>query len=112
MSFAKKLNKVTFKYETKGKDFVKLQDLVMGKVYEIKAVFINKKSKFGPSPVIGLDTCMVDLPAHCIDDVEAILSDPDMIDDINNGKAGFSVVTYQDKNDVTRYSVNWEDIEK
>ena len=111
MSFAKKLNKVVFKYDAKGKDFVKLGDLVRGKVYQIKAVFINKKSKFGPSPVIGLDTCLVDLPAHCLDDVEAILADPEIIDSINEGKAGFSVVTYEDKNGITRYSVNWEDIE-
>ena len=111
MSFAKKLNKVVFKYETKGKDFVKLGDLVQNKIYKIQAAFINKKSKFGPSPVLGLETCMVDLPAHCLEDVEAILNDPEMIEEIQNGKAGFSVVTYQDKNGVTRYSVNWEDIE-
>lgn len=111
MSFAKKLNKVTFKYDSKGKDFVKLSDLVQGKIYQIKAAFINRKSKFGPSPVLGLDTCLVDLPAHCLEDVEAILNDPEMVEDINNGHAGFSVVTYEDKNGITRYSVEWEDVE-
>ena len=110
MSFAKKLNKVVFKYEAKGKDFVKLGDLVKGKVYQIKAVFINKKSKFGPSPVIGLETCLVDLPTHCLEDVEEILADPELIDCINDGKAGFSVVTYEEKNGSTSYCVNGEDI--
>ena len=112
MSFAKKHNKVSFaNYDFKGKDFVKLCDLVQGKVYTIRALFINTKSKFGAIPVIGLDECLVDLPQHCMKEVESMLKDADDIQTINDGKAGFSVVTYQDKNDVTRYSVNWEDVE-
>ena len=111
MSFAKKLNKIVFNYDVKDKGFVKLADLVQGKIYKIQAVFVNRKSKFGPIPVIGLDTCLVDLPAHLLNDVEAILEDPEMIDEIKAGHAGFSVVTYQDRNDVKRYSVNWEYID-
>lgn len=111
MSFAKKYNHSTprFAYDTAGKDFVKMSELEIGKVYKVNAVWINKKSKFGDCPVIGSDKFMVGIPKHMLNDVCNILADDEAVADISNGKVGFSVRTYE-KNGGLFFTISWEDI--
>lgn len=116
MSIANKYNKGNIFNFTAPKDFEyrSLHDLFNnnGKdfVYEIKAMYINKKSKFGESPVIATTDCFVNLPSHLTDTVKEMIRDTEVVDAVNGGHLGFQIYTYETKNrkDLC-YSVNWVD---
>ena len=108
MSFATKYNRGgKFELNTKAfADYYSLEKLYKenGKdaVYKLGAIFINKKSKFGNSPTFAVIddkyTCggyFVNMPAHMLDDVNAILSDAEAIAEINAGAVGFIIETYE-----------------
>ena len=116
MSIANKYNKVAlftfsapkdFEYETlhdlyvkNGKDFV----------YEIKAMYINKKSLFGESPVIATSDCFVNLPSHLTDVVKEMMKDNEVVNAVNEGHLGFQIYTYETEHrNGLYYSVNWVD---
>lgn len=85
-------------YNNNGADFV----------YDIRAMYINKKSKFGDSPVIATSNELVNFPKHLTDTVKEMLTDSEVIDAINNHVFGFQIYTYTDGTNVY-YSVNWVD---
>lgn len=85
-------------YNNNGADFV----------YDIRAMYINKKSKFGESPVIATSNELVNFPKHLTDTVKEMLTDSEVIDAINNHVFGFQIYTYTDGSNVY-YSVNWVD---
>lgn len=85
-------------YNNNGADFV----------YDIRAMYINKKSKFGESPVIATSNELVNFPKHLTDTVKEMLTDSEVIDAINNHVFGFQIYTYTDGANVY-YSVNWVD---
>ena len=60
--------------------------------------YINKKSQLGNAPVIICDGYYVNCPKHMLDDVMDILQCAEDIADINDGKVGFKVRTYEAKN--------------
>lgn len=81
------------------------------KVYEVKGLFINTKSKFGDSPVAVTEKFYVNLPSHMTNTVREIREDVGLIADINNGKIGFTIYEYEQKKyKKTCYSINWVDI--
>lgn len=115
MSFTK-FNKNTNRFDyqlPEEAEFLSLDDLYKKNgaraVYELKGLFINKKSKYGKHPVAIIENYFVSLPNHLLDVAEEILEDDMAIAQINSGVAGFKVRTYKDKKGETRYTVEWVD---
>lgn len=116
MSIANKYNKgnsFTFK-APKDFEYHSLHDLFNnhGKdmVHGVHALYINKKSKFGESPVVASDNCFVNLPSHLTETVKDMMKDTETVEAINNGKLGFTIYTFESKNRKELcYSVNWVD---
>lgn len=81
------------------------------KIYIIKALYINKKSRYGESPVVATDNCLVNLPMHLTDTVKEMLKDEDFISAVNHDLVGFKIYPYESKNsNGVCYSVNWCDL--
>lgn len=84
-------------------------------LYEIKAVYENKHSSFGQSAVLVIDlngeNVYVNIPSHLALEAISMLSDNETIDDINNGKAGFKIYSYNAKKfNKICYSIRWVDL--
>lgn len=119
MSIANKYNKVALFEFSIPKEFgyKSLSDLfeTFGKEtqYTIRAVYMNKKSRFGESPVVATDDCLVNLPQHLTETCKSMLQDVDFIKAVNEGKVGFTIYPYETKgnaNNEVFYSVNWIDM--
>ena len=88
-------------YSKNGKD----------KVYPIKAMYINKKSRYGDSPIVATDECLVNLPSHLLDTVKQMINDEEVVDAVNENKLGFTIYQYENKqNKELCFSVNWNDL--
>lgn len=116
MGIANKYNKVNLFEFTIPKDFEyrSLHDLFNdnGKdfVYEVRALYINKKSKFGESPIVATNQYLVNLPKHMTDTVKEMMRDEEFVNAVNSGTIGFTIYTYETKNRAELcYSVNWVD---
>ena len=111
----------------KGSDFVidfskrewkKLEDIYCSPTYEpseihkIEGLFINQKSKYGDRPFVAFDDIyLADLPGHMLESVRTIISTPEIVEQINNGKAGFQVYAYMSKTyNRECYSIRFVDI--
>lgn len=82
-----------------------------GEIFVIRALYINTKSRFGASPLCVIDGAMVNFPRHLVDTVNDILMDPEAINAINAGAAGFTVYEYQDNTyGKTCYGVNFQTV--
>lgn len=106
-----------FDVDTKDYVFTSLGELYKEfgekKEYKLQGIYINSKSKFGPQPVAIIEGCLVNLPPHMLEQVKTIINDPEQVEDINKGTAGFTIYSYKNKkfgNDC--YSVNFIDIKK
>lgn len=110
MKFSKIFNKQIFNIDTEDFTFKKLSELDKSKVYKINGVYLNR-SKFGSQGVVIVsdEKILVNLPLHLTETINAILSDVEAIETIENGKVGFSVKTYQ-KNDKECYSITFVDL--
>lgn len=121
-SFGAKYNKKKFDVDTTDLPYVSLETLYNGgpegayhgkegEVFVIRGLYVNTKSRFGAAPLAVTDGAMVNFPRHLLDTVNEILVDPEAIDAINNGKAGFTVYQYQDNTyGRTCYGVNFCDV--
>lgn len=108
-------NNTRFTFEG-GQDFEykKLEELYLdnGKeeVYKVNALYIND-SKFGRQPLAITDNENVNLPMFLVDTVEEIRRNESIVEDINNGKVGFTIYQYVNtKYDKLGYGVNWVEI--
>lgn len=100
-----------FDFDSSSLPFVKLAELPIGKNYIVKAVFINNKSKFGPSGVVVTEDSCVNVPKYLISDIELILSNDEYIKGINEGKCVFRRIDdYTDKYGNTHVSGTFDDI--
>ena len=115
MSFTK-FNKSTNKFDyqlPEDVEFLSLEDLYEKNgaraSYELKGLFINKKSKYGNHPVAIIENYFVSLPNHLLEVVEEMLEDETAVEQINSGVAGFKVRTYKDRKGEKRYTVEWID---
>lgn len=117
MSIANKYNKTkvfTFTIPTEYQ-YKTLSELFeqngKNKVYPVKALYINKKSKFGDAPIVATDECLVNLPSHLLDTVKEMMNDEELVDAVNENKFGFTIYTYENKNTKEICcSVNWVDM--
>lgn len=102
MSFTKKFNKgKKFDIVTNDFQYVSLEELYNAHgaemVYPLRAIYINRKSKFGDAPVFATDDCFVNIPSHMLDISKEILTDEEAIEEINKGKVGFEIYPYTAK---------------
>lgn len=101
-----------FNANGKGLPFADLKDVVTENGFntiQVKAVF-KYDAKHGTRPAIFTGALNINLPNHCLEDVQKILDDSEAIRLINEGKVGFTPSTYTDKNGETRYSGKFVDI--
>lgn len=116
MSFASRYNRGSkFDVNTDGFKYLNLQQLQdpndLEKVFVLRGLYINRKSRYGDAPVAILSDCFVNLPAHLVPDVRDMLSDPDIIQDIKEGRCGFKIEEYNDKHyNQHCYGVRWIDV--
>lgn len=82
------------------------------KVYPVKAIYINKKSRYSDAPVVATDCELVNCPAHLTDTVKQMLQDDEVIEAVNRGKLGFTIYQYENKQQGHNlyFSINWVDM--
>lgn len=106
MSHGKKFN-----FNSDNLPFIKLSEVPVGKVYEVKEVFINRKGKFGPTATVTTEDARINVPNHIMKDIEIILGSQEMIDAINEGHCGFKrIENYTDRNGTSRVSGTFVDL--
>ena len=107
---------ITFKFQApktftyyKLKDFPELIDT--NKVNTIRGFFISTGGKYGEGAVMVTDTCYINLPSHMINRVKQIINDPDTVQQINEGAAGFKIRSYDDNYGKKSLTVDFVDQE-
>lgn len=101
-----------FKINSDDFPFTTLDDVVAengNNVIPVCALF-TYKAKYGTRPVLVSSTLKINLPDHCLSDVEAIIADDELVAAINAGKCGFKPSQYEDKNGKVRNSGTFIDI--
>ncbi|MGL4997978.1 MAG: hypothetical protein ACRC5T_03170 [Cetobacterium sp.] len=110
MSITSKYNKVVFNYVIPPThEFITMSELYTinpSETYRLNGLYINKKGKFGDSPIAISDNFILNLPKHLLDTINAMLNDSEMIGFINDGMVGFSIYSYKPG----FYSVKWCDL--
>lgn len=104
-----------FEFETPDHfEFIDLAGLVelngMDKVYPVKAIYINKKGKYGEQPTIITDNAKVNAPHHLTRVCKEVLQDGESIGLINRGYVGFKIYSYENEYGVN-YSLEWVDVD-
>lgn len=97
----------------KDAPYVKMADLYKANpeaVYTLAGMYINTRSRYGDNPVLYTDKFYVNAPQHLLHTVEKIVKDSDTVDQINAGRAGFKIYSYE-ANGKTCYSVKFVEIE-
>lgn len=114
MSFFDKYNGgKRFAFEMKGEPvFKKLSELYADKgkdfQFPVRSIYINRKGKYGDSPVIVSDNFSVSLPTHLLGTVQDLLSQDIFYDMVNAGKVWFTVYEFESPTYGTKgYSINW-----
>ena len=102
-----------FKVDTEGFTYKKLGELYNPKnpdtVFSVYGLYIGK-GKYGDSPFAASDGYYISLPGHLADVVRSILGDADAIEQMNTGKAGLKIRTYDDDKGVTHYTADFVDV--
>lgn len=77
----------------------------------IRAIWINPNTNFGEQPVFTLEDRYVNIPGHMLQNCKDIINDEEAVQQINDGKLGFTIYTYKDKKFGKEcYSVTFVDI--
>ena len=101
-----------FKINSDNFPFTTLDEVVKengNSLIPVRGLF-TYKAKYGVRPVLISNTLKINLPDHCLKDVENIIADDELCDAIDNGKCGFHPTQYEDKNGKTRNSGSFVDI--
>lgn len=114
MSYATKFNKgnkFTFK-PADDAQYVSLEVLYNKnpeQIHDVKALYINTKSKFGDAPCVAIDpVIIVNLPKHLLETVKEMIADDECVDAINNNEVKFKIYSYRDSTfNKTCYGVEW-----
>ena len=102
-SFASKFNKTTFGIDTTDFQYIKLSDIYTSEsdggkdvIHKINGIYVHK-SQFGVSSVIIDEENMrlVNLPSHTTETVREILADDDAVQNIKDGKVGYTIYEYE-----------------
>ena len=114
MNFGKFNKKQLFTNLPEGVDeYISLEELYetngAGKVYCLRALYINTRSDFAPeTPVALTNNYYVNIPVHQLQEVKAIMNDALAVNAVNNKKAGFKIESYRkEKYNKTCYRAVW-----
>ena len=115
MSITKFNHGARFNFDgTEENKFISVADLMKENgadtVYKLKGFYINKKGKYGDAPVAVIAGFNVNLPKHLLDTVKEMIDDAEIVQQINEGKAGFRGDTYTTKEGKEYCTVRWEDL--
>lgn len=81
-------------------------------VIPIRAIYINNKGCYGPQAALAIsENCIVNLPHHLLSVCMEMMNDPEAVEAINSGHAGFKVYQYTTKSGRKGFSVDWVDAE-
>ena len=114
MSYATKFNKgnkFTFK-PADDAQYVSLEVLYNKnpeQIHDVKALYINTKSKFGDAPCVAIDpVIIVNLPKHLLETVKEMIANDECVAAINNNEVKFKIYSYRDNTfNKTCYGVEW-----
>ena len=114
MSYATKFNKGS-KFTFKTADdpqYVSLEVLYNknpDQIHDVKALYINTKSRFGDVPCVAIDpVIIVNLPSHLLETAKEMINDNECVAAINNNEVKFKIYSYKDKTfNKTCYGVEW-----
>ena len=110
MGFAKTHSKgAKFSINTEGFEFRKISEFPLNKELTVRGAFISKGGKYGDSPAVILDNCIMNAPKHMQADVEDLLASEEAIEQVEAGLLAISVYEYQDTNGKTQRSFQWID---
>lgn len=106
-----------FEYEVKNETYYSMQEFyeseVIARPAELKALFINTKGKFGEQAIAVCDGFNLRLPTHTVEDVKIMVSDDEIVSEINNGKAFIDVEKYfSNKYNKECYSPIWVSLDE
>lgn len=97
-----------------GAPYVKLADLYKqngpDKIYELCGFYVNSRGQYGPQAVAFTHGVYINLPDHMLQDVQEIMNTPEVVSQINDGKAGFTIYEYESKRGRKGYSVTFCDL--
>lgn len=92
-----------FSADLSNHDWKKLEDIYCSpsfyedQIFPLKGLYINEKSKYGRRPYAATDSFLVDLPMHLLETVEQIISNPEIVEQINTDHAGFKIRSYMSR---------------
>lgn len=110
MGFAKTHSKgAKFSINTEGFEFKKISSFPLETEMTVRGAFISKGGKYGNSPAIILDDCIMNAPKHMEDDVVDLLASEEAIAQVEAGKLAISIYEYLDNNGKTQRSFQWID---
>lgn len=89
-------------------DFLKDHDKMI--TYQVHGMFVTKNGKYRPYGIVILDGFNLRVPNHIIKAIEAIRNDPEAVKLVNEGHCGLKFREYDDKNGVTRMTVDFVDV--
>lgn len=88
-------NIINWGIETDGFPFKKLNELEEGKVYVLRGCFTTPDNGYGMGAVLIIDDALINVPQRYVELVQEIRNDPEVIDQIKAGKAGFRYSVFQ-----------------
>lgn len=101
------------KFAVDNSDFpyIKLRELVEGRVYPVFGYYISKDKGYGEGAVLITADYNVNIPPRYIKTFREWDFDPEIINLINDGKVGFSYTKgYSEKYHVDTYNITWHDV--
>ena len=90
----------TFTVDSDNFPFVDLKEVATEnglKVLKVQGAFTFEGKKKKKRPVLIADGMKINLPDHLLKDVEKLLANDEYIEAVNQGKCGFQITTYEDK---------------
>lgn len=82
---------------TEGMKFQSLDTLKVDQPYKVLGMFITPDNGYGQGAALITEYGLINLPQRYVDTVKEILNDPDTVEQIKEGKAGFFYNTFISK---------------
>ena len=97
-------------------NYLKLADLCEDRVYVVKSLYINRKSKYGDHYVALVETDEgdiygVNLPKYANETIVGVLNNDKMVAAINAGSCGLTKGELRHGDNGDYYTIEWVDIE-
>jgi len=110
--FNEMFNTIRFSYDSSNNEYISLIDYANSRTYDhgiVRGFFVTN-GKYGERAVMVVDGYNINLPAHLLTKVKNIRANADAVKAINDGLCGYHIRTYEDGNNIIRYTVDLYDI--